>query len=426
MLKLVGNVTLIVHNRCIITGLNVYIICYKVVVWGCNSLSIFVSRRIGNTPDGFQPSLGQILEESKRMSLVSMLADYEILTEQDLIIALDLDESTDGYIASGNNSESPVRRIQLDSIDSGYTNSFALLHSATMKRNKTIIDKFSVPPDIDRHYSNTQTEQDFEPGKHIGAEEPFEELEEEHVNTEQVEGQQGKTGDQHSETESEEDQSNMNYEQEKLVDIGSEEDKKNMNYEEEKLVDIESEEDKKNMNYEEEKRVDINSVEDKKNTNYKQKKRVNVESEEDQNNVNYEKDKPVDIHNGSSSENSHLIFEHHFDGNLCIEFNTNIGRKIFVKAIRQKYMNVYYKLPQQCVMQENVPRQSGSLTLQTLLNCLQPTYSRHQIDRTILQTDSVDKQNSWDYDDFAYMARFNQLSVEAVIVSELTSIKYFR
>ena len=255
----------------------------------------------------FKPSLGLIEEESiYRNSVISLqeddiLCDYEVLTEYDLVEALDLDECDRGaYIPIDEN-------VVPDNLTD---KSFADIHKDTMNKNKTIIDKFSVAPDIDRHQDLFQGDQDNKPRR------PDEEYSKENIMEKEI--------------------------------------------------------------------------------------------------------------NEDVTASMPCSIQQHIDNNLCVDFNSNIGRKIFLKAIHQKYMNIYYILPQQCMLQES---HSGSATLLLLLNALkvEPLYSKHRFDKDLLQFfNDLDKNVSWGFDNFVLMCRLNHLSVEAVWSNELTTIDVFR
>lgn len=133
------------------------------------------------TSKAFTPTLGLILEESvdkanqrSRASIdQDVLDEYEILTEHDLMVALEIDPKTfkkrhylsgmkfngqpddddDNAGDSDSSNDDVIDKsdvIQTNGDDEASNSVFQSLHRGTMEKNKTIIGKFSIAPEIDK------------------------------------------------------------------------------------------------------------------------------------------------------------------------------------------------------------------------------------------------------------------------------------
>lgn len=105
-----------------------------------------------------------------------------------------------------------------------------------------------------------------------------------------------------------------------------------------------------------------------------------------------------------------------------IDFNTVTGRKVFIKAIRQKYMNIYYVVSQQRLSGEFIGNQSVA-TFIMILNSLEirsPSGPQGDYFRTHALSDEMT------FTDIASVARDNKLSAEISQVFKESCISNFR
>ena len=104
-----------------------------------------------------------------------------------------------------------------------------------------------------------------------------------------------------------------------------------------------------------------------------------------------------------------------------IDFNTVHGRKVFIKAIRQKYMNIYYVVSQQRLSGDFIGNQSVA-TFVMVLNSLEIRQS--ELQGAYFQTHSLNDEMS--FTDIASVARDNKLSAEVSQVFKESCISNFR
>ena len=104
-----------------------------------------------------------------------------------------------------------------------------------------------------------------------------------------------------------------------------------------------------------------------------------------------------------------------------IDFNTVTGRKIFIKAIRQKYMNIYYVVSQQRLSGDFIGNQSVA-TFVMILNSLEIRQVELQGD--YFRTHSLSDEMT--FTDIAAVARDNKLSAEISQVFKESCISNFR
>ena len=103
-----------------------------------------------------------------------------------------------------------------------------------------------------------------------------------------------------------------------------------------------------------------------------------------------------------------------------IDFNSAIGRKLFIKAIRQKYMNIYYVLSQQLCGDF-----SGNQSIATFLVILNTLEIRQpELKGRFFQTRSIDDEMT--FTDIASVARDNKISAEVSQVFKESLISNFR
>jgi len=119
------------------------------------------------------------------------------------------------------------------------------------------------------------------------------------------------------------------------------------------------------------------------------------------------------------------------------EFDSKEGRKIFVKSILKKYMTMYYVISPSKVTSPDYDC-SGIATLLAVRNALKmkDTQLLHGNggDNDVSDTDSMITScmmfdyhgNDLNFDEFACIAKLNDLSVEAVVVSKDSDVKQFR
>lgn len=114
------------------------------------------------------------------------------------------------------------------------------------------------------------------------------------------------------------------------------------------------------------------------------------------------------------------------------EFDSKLGRKIFVKAISKKYMAMYYVISPPQVTATDYEN-SGISTLLAVRNALKIKEKLleedvgHDNESLITSCLIFDYNNSsLNFDEFACIAKLNNLNVEAVVVVQDSDVKRFR
>ena len=114
------------------------------------------------------------------------------------------------------------------------------------------------------------------------------------------------------------------------------------------------------------------------------------------------------------------------------EFDSKLGRKIFVKAISKKYMAMYYVISPPQVTATDYEN-SGISTLLAVRNALKIKEKLlqedigHDNESLITSCLIFDYNNSsLNFDEFACIAKLNNLNVEAVVVTQDSDVKRFR
>lgn len=122
----------------------------------------------------------------------------------------------------------------------------------------------------------------------------------------------------------------------------------------------------------------------------------------------------------------------YLSSHIGYEFDSKLGRKVFVKAISKKYMTMYYVISPPQVTAADYEN-SGISTLLAVRNALKikDKLREHEMghDNESLITSCLifDYNNSTlNFDEFACIAKLNDLTVEAVVVSQDTDVKRFR
>ena len=114
------------------------------------------------------------------------------------------------------------------------------------------------------------------------------------------------------------------------------------------------------------------------------------------------------------------------------EFDSKMGRKIFVKAISKKYMAMYYVISPPQVTAADYEN-GGISTLLAVRNALKIKDKLLQEDighdnESLITSCLIFDYNSntLNFDEFACIAKLNNLTVEAVVVAQDTDVKRFR
>ena len=147
------------------------------------------------------------------------------------------------------------------------------------------------------------------------------------------------------------------------------------------------------------------------------------------------------LRNISSSRRSSAFMPHshgkellkkYFSSYEGYQFDSKLGRKIFVKAISKKYMAMYYVISPPQVTATDYEN-SGISTLLAVRNALKIKEKLlqedigHDTESLITSCLIFDyNSNSLNFDEFACIAKLNNLNVEAVVVAQDFDVKRFR